>query len=217
MPSVYTQQDQIQSLLLVTLWFMFLDVCLSVTKQDILKGMQLIHLTSRCKARTQMPFSSLCVHKVSSLAPRTSTFTRLTDVTGRRLYHRLKPLKHIQRSPTRSVYMLCLCTFTTLQRHHHCGRNQLCGCSNMAPGTQSIYALKKTKIVFSWRGECTSHLWPPHFLKVDGYKSKAALLSLYNELYDEIVRLGWRVSPEPLRLSALPHWADLTFVCHHKC
>ncbi len=44
------------------------------------------------------------------------------------------------------------------------------------------------------------------------YQDKAALLSLYNELYNEIARLEWRVSPELLRLSTLPHWANLTIL-----
>ncbi len=41
-----------------------------------------------------------------------------------------------------------------------------------------------------------------HFIQ----KGKAALLSLYNET----ARLEWRVSPELLRLSTPPHWANLT-------
>ncbi len=44
--------------------------------------------------------------------------------------------------------------------------------------------------------------------KVKG-KGKAALFTLYNELYNEIARLEWGVGPEPLQLSAPPHWANL--------
>ncbi len=40
-------------------------------------------------------------------------------------------------------------------------------------------------------------------------KGKAALLSLYNIVYNEIARLEWRVRPEPLRLSVPLHWANL--------
>ncbi len=35
-------------------------------------------------------------------------------------------------------------------------------------------------------------------------QGKAALLSLYNELYNETVRLEWRVSPEPLQWWCFP-------------
>ncbi len=41
-------------------------------------------------------------------------------------------------------------------------------------------------------------------------KGKAALLLLYSELYNKIARLEWRISPEPLQLSVLPQWANLT-------
>ncbi len=36
-------------------------------------------------------------------------------------------------------------------------------------------------------------------------KGKAALLPLYNELYNEIASVEWRVNPELLQLSMLPH------------
>ncbi len=36
-------------------------------------------------------------------------------------------------------------------------------------------------------------------------------MSIYIELYKDILRLEWRVSPEPLRLNAPPHWANLTW------
>ncbi len=49
-----------------------------------------------------------------------------------------------------------------------------------------------------------------HIKKMVKCKGKAALLSLYDELYNKIVRLVWRVSPKPLRQSVLPHWANLT-------
>ncbi len=41
-------------------------------------------------------------------------------------------------------------------------------------------------------------------------KGEAALLSLYNELYDEIARLEWKASLEPLRPRAPPPVANLT-------
>ncbi len=45
-------------------------------------------------------------------------------------------------------------------------------------------------------------------------KADNAALSLYNELSNEIARLEWRVSPEPLRPSAPPHWVNLT-MCYY--
>ncbi len=46
-------------------------------------------------------------------------------------------------------------------------------------------------------------------------KGKAALLSLDSELCNKIVRLEQRVGPELLRLSAPPHWANLTSCSSH--
>ncbi len=52
---------------------------------------------------------------------------------------------------------------------------------------------------------CNTALALPYF-----GKGQTALLSLCNELYNEIERLEWRVGPELLRLSVPPHWANLS-------
>ncbi len=71
------------------------------------------------------------------------------EVTWSRLYCHLKPLKHIQQSPTRSAYMW-LCTFTTLETLSvwvKIWRNCLSGRSDTALWTQCDYAPKMTKII----------------------------------------------------------------------